>query len=351
MFWRFSSRFILIAVMFLFSSFSLSGKEPWIETSGEFLSSPKILSQEDLRQVLKEQSLDMTWHNEENYFHFVTRQDHVFFEIICTGKLPDCFNDKKDQFISEDCFVNGKNQKRYRYFYQYGDDEETKIGSSSSNESFSPNSFSYIVCERRVIENEKPTIITEEELASIIRNKNVLFYTGAGLSASSNVPTMNQLESLLGIKKGVDFFPALKKAIETPQWFALQIQSFHQACFSSPPTKAHLALKELALFKHCQIVTENLDSLHEQTGIMPYRIDANHLKTEIDSDALREIDAIICIGLSYDDRGFLGWYKKHNPEGKVISIDLSCPSYLGNDDLLLKGDLQTIIPQLKLSRS
>jgi hypothetical protein len=81
-------------------------------------------------------------------------------------------------------------------------------------------------------------------------------------------------------------------------------------------------------------VTENLDCLHEYSGILPYRINAEELR-EIASSQLHNIDYVVCVGLSYDDKGFLGWYKKNNPKGKIIAIDLGHPSYLGDEDFII----------------
>ena len=71
------------------------------------------------------------------------------------------------------------------------------------------------------------------------------------------------------------------------------------------------------------------------------------LRENIKPEWLKEIDGVITIGLSYDDRGFLGWYKENNPNGKIIAIDLEQPSYLGNEDFILKGDCQEILPELE----
>ncbi len=92
------------------------------------------------------------------------------------------------------------------------------------------------------------------------------------------------------------------------------------------------------------ILTENLDLLHERSGIVPQRIIASQFKKVIKPEWLKEIDAVVCIGLSYDDKGFLSWYKQNNPEGTLIAIDFKQPSYLGNKDFLLEGNLQEILP-------
>lgn len=126
-----------------------------------------------------------------------------------------------------------------------------------------------------------------------------------------------------------------------------KIKSFHDACLFSAPTPAHTALKDLAFFKNTRIITENLDCLHEASGIYPYRIDAKHLREEVGGQSLAQFDYIICIGLSFDDRGFLGWYKKENPQGKIIAVDIKQPSYLGDEDFWIQDNLQTLIPDIQ----
>jgi len=51
--------------------------------------------------------------------------------------------------------------------------------------------------------------------------------------------------------------------------------------------------------------------------------------------------------MSSDVKGFMAWYKKYNPKGKIIGIDKHPVKYLGNEDCFLQGDAQKIIPQLK----
>ncbi len=60
---------------------------------------------------------------------------------------------------------------------------------------------------------------------------------------------------------------------------------------------------------------------------------------------LKKIDLIITVGLQIDESGFLRWYKKHNPRGTIVSINIGCPNYLSDSDFLLQGDAQTIIPE------
>jgi NAD-dependent SIR2 family protein deacetylase len=192
-----------------------------------------------------------------------------------------------------------------------------------------------------------PQKLKEMQLEEVIKNDNFLFYTGAGLSLASDVPAMSDLNKLLGLEEGELFLFSLEKALNNPREFASKILIFHNACLYSAPTPAHIALKELAIFKNIRIVTENLDCLHERTGIYPYRINVKELRDEIGGASVLYFDYIICIGLSFDDRGFLGWYKEQNPNGKIIAIDLMQPSYLGDEDFLLNGNLQEILPSIQ----
>ena len=49
---------------------------------------------------------------------------------------------------------------------------------------------------------------------------------------------------------------------------------------------------------------------------------------------------------AYDDKAFLAWYKENNPDGLIISLDLSQPNYLGDNDYLVNGDLQMILESI-----
>ncbi|WCR57911.1 hypothetical protein [Wolbachia endosymbiont of Ctenocephalides felis wCfeJ] len=102
-----------------------------------------------------------------------------------------------------------------------------------------------------------------------------------------------------------------------------------------------------------QLVTENLDLLHQRSGIQPLgRIDTadkmnfSWLKKNIKGKHFRRVDFIIATGLNSDEVGLLALYKKHNPKGKIIAMNLVQPNYLGDDDILVAGDLQETLPDL-----
>lgn len=306
-----------------------------------FFSNPQTITDAEAIEMRENRTIDMTW-GQNNVLHFFSNANEVYFEILL-DTLPDFFDDPvQSQFIP--CELNGSH-----YFFSY----ERKLDQSPLfntplrlEQENMANSSSYLIHERRIFDQCNPQIILEEDIIEIIRHHNILFYTGAGISVASGVPSMNQLNGLLGINPGKEFLLSIKKAIEDPQTFADGILQFHLSCFYSPSTEAHKALKELALFKNAQIITENFDCLHEFTGILPYRINAEQLREEVGADHLHAIDYIICVGLSYDDKGFLGWYKHNNPSGKIISIDLEYPSYLGVEDYIIHSDLQQLLPAI-----
>ena len=295
----------------------------------------------------------MCWNfGQDSYFRFVSGNNDVHLEIQF-GQLPDFYKDFIDKISSRFIKSEIEEQNQIMIFsYRLKNNKHEEVNISRINKKNThPDEFSYLVAERRFIENSNPQLMDQERLEEIIRNHDVLFYTGAGLSIASNIPGMNELEELLGLDEGEKGLYSLEKIINSPKETALKIRTFHKACLDSSPTKAHLALKELAVLKNIQIVTENLDCLHELSGIYPYRIQADSLRDEIGSDSLARFDYVICIGLSYDDRGFLGWYKKHHPHGKIIAIDLQKPSYLGDDDYLVRGDLQEIISSIEIHQA
>jgi NAD-dependent SIR2 family protein deacetylase len=331
----------LFLALCIFASIPLRG-----DSQSDYFSDPKLFSTEELAQELKKKTLDMCWQfGQDSHFRFVSGNDEVYFEMQL-GTLPDIYDD----FVAraKHRFMKNETEKQLVFSYKIKNDgnEEFNLPQCSPSKGH-PDEYTYIVADRRVIENTNPRRINQDELVSIIRDKNVLFYTGAGLSRASAVPAMNELNELLGLEEGKAFLFSLESALENPSEFASKIQVFHKACLFSPPTQAHFALRNLAVFKNIRVITENLDSLHETSGVYPYRIDPNQLRSKIGGASIAQFDYIVCVGLSYDDRGFLGWYKQQNPQGKIIAIDLNQPSYLGNEDFLAIGDIQEIVPAIQ----
>jgi NAD-dependent SIR2 family protein deacetylase len=310
-----------------------------VYSQSDFFSHQPLCSSEELDQLLKEKTLDMCWQvGSDSHFRFVSKNDEVYFEI-CLGSLPTFYDDfvhrVKDKFVES---------RPSQLIFSYKSDNE-EINRPQNLDQGHPDDDSYIVTERRVFEGAHPQYLSHKALEVFIKESKVLFYTGAGISIDSGVPAMSELNELLGLEEGKKFLLSLEKAIHQPKEFASKIAIFHKACLLSHPTMAHIALRELAIFKSCRLITENLDCLHEASGIHPYRINAAELRNE--GSDLAKFEYIVCVGLSFDDHGFLAWFKQQNPRGKIIAIDIKKPSYLGDEDFLVLGDLQKIIPSLQ----
>ncbi|MBS0615197.1 MAG: hypothetical protein JSR58_01430 [Verrucomicrobia bacterium] len=297
---------------------------PLLLFANPFVLPPSPITETEILEGAKGRTLCMHWSlKERGYFEFETSQENLFFEIVLT-ELPASFTlEEKALFREEERTIEGI--QKSAFVFSYGKSVAPATAPTS-----------YAVFERRVFEKASPQPLSLEELLQICREKNVIFYTGAGISAGAQVPMMKELEENLGLKKGEG---ALKKIVQDPEKAASFMRKFHVSCVQSLPTPAHKALTELAHKKKMPILTENVDYLHEWTGVLPYRIIADQL----DPSWVENIDAVVCIGLSVDDKGFLGWYKHHHPKGKIIAIDLKQPMYLGDDDYFLSGDLQEIV--------
>lgn len=321
----------------------------WADLQPQYFSDPSVCSPKHLVQELKEKPVDMCWYfTEDSYFRFVSENSEVYFEVVL-GTLPDIYDDflvrMQDRLIE----IESAETLSRAFSYKVSEDGSEEINhlQQAVEETRHPDTESYTVAHRRIIEDASPTMMDQKTLEKIICNEHVLFYTGAGLSVDSGIPDMDELERELGFLEEEGFICFLDKALSNPQALVKKIRAFHDACFLSPPTQAHFALKELALFKNVRIVTENLDCLHEKTGVSPYRIDAQQLRDQIGEEAVAQFDHMICLGLENDDKGFLGWYKELNPSGKIIAIDVKQPSYLGDEDSLVVGDLQKILPSIQ----
>lgn len=204
-------------------------------------------------------------------------------------------------------------------------------------------SADYCVAEPRKF-TPLPTVrqISIEQLASYLRDHSAIVYTGAGLSIACGVPSMAHLEEALFIEQHGNTLN-IKKIVDNAPAALAQFKQFFQSALELQPSEAHCAIAKLAQMKQCAVFTENIDCAHQKSGIQPLVVEP---KIRQHGSYFKDIDAIICVGLSHDDRGLLALYKEHNPAGVIIAIDLKQPNYLGQKDMLLMGNLQEIMPAL-----
>lgn len=194
------------------------------------------------------------------------------------------------------------------------------------------------------LDNLSPKKIIFNDLCNLIKDKNFIFYTGAGISCSGNVQGMSELENSLKITCGKSTF--IKEIFLNPKSITKAFSDFCQSAIYGLPTEGHFALHRIAQNKNVCILTENVDLLQQRTGSMPLFVRSEIVYSAQEKD-FQEIDLIICIGLSHDDCGFIAHYKKNNPNGIIISIDLGLPNYLSEKDFLIQDNLQVILPELE----
>lgn len=275
-------------------------------------------------------SLEMEWGRKEGTFAFKSWKDKYAFEIILTldqmAKLPK--NIRKKFWYKEN-----------KYFFSYHSEGWKEIPYHSE-----PKNESLLATVRSFTDARPFTQMPLVELAHWIESKKIFFYTGAGISQAAGIPTMDQLEALFA------FDPQGKwivDALQTPEKTLKKVSFFCRLCYEKMPTQAHIALTTIALSKNLAIFTENVDLLHQKTGFQPVLATIDNIQERISPTSLKELDAIICIGLSRDEKGLLGWYKQHHPKGKIIAIDLNKPQYLGNEDIFIQADAQKLLPELQ----
>ena len=95
--------------------------------------------------------------------------------------------------------------------------------------------------------------------------KNIVVFTGAGVSAESGINTFRDSGGLWEQYRIED--------VATPQAFAknpeLVLHFYNERrkqALAAQPNKAHFALAELDHYFNVQVITQNIDDLHERAG-------------------------------------------------------------------------------------
>jgi hypothetical protein len=189
-----------------------------------------------------------------------------------------------------------------------------------------------------VVTNPKPVKITSVNyLTKMIQGKRVIFYTGAGIS-SGVIPTMNELLKDLG-----DIEQLVTNVKKSPREYIQILDNFFKKCERAEPTKAHIALHNIISKTESLLITENLDLLHQKSGDIPLtrgNFSTSHME-------FSKSDYVVTIGLASDESGLLNLYKKLNPNGVIIAININENiEYLSNEDFVLRKDAQIAIPEM-----
>ena len=334
----------------LFISLTLYQAALSAETGGFLLKSPPTISNQPLGRTMDTPSMEMKWSNTNKTTgaSWGLGFDHVrgktYLKLQFVKELPTGLNEEEMQK-----FIKTTESGQNLWTYIYGAPFE--ILNAKPKMPLSHEASMGTVADPLVVNEEVhlPVSITVTDLAAQIKDKAVVFYTGAGISAGV-VPTMPEIMAKLGLNADLREKKAAlvltKRVLADPDSYIAPMDQFYRACFYGTPTPAHIALTKLVGLKNWGLLTENLDFLHQRSGVEPLSHKPDWLKDNVTEDDLQKIDVVITIGLQSDESGFLGWYKKHNPNGKIAAINLQSPNYLGPKDFFLQGDAQVLVPQL-----
>jgi NAD-dependent deacetylase len=316
-------------------------------TLASLLTSPPSISEEEINERANSLSLDMTW---EGVDQATGQRASLGFErkngqTILKIQFEDTFPQTLQSFQKQ--FTHSKPREKNVWTFLSGHDANTNVPELTE----APLSLEEAMGQVHpplTLEKQVSRHATLAETIKLIRDKKCVFYTGAGISAGV-VPTMPQLEKELKLteeSKG-KFLAIIEQALKDPETYRRPMDRFYEACLYGRPTKAHEAVRDIASKLKWGVLTENLDLLHQRSGINPLHHDgSNWLKSNVTETDLKLIDYVITIGLARDESGFLGWYKHIQPQGVIIAINLEQPEYLSNEDLLVTGDVQELLPQL-----
>lgn len=309
------------------------------------LECPVIVDEEYLRQKILTSSLSMKWitdlQNKKTLISIAferLKNDKTSLTIEIEGDFPSDLEKYKNQFQ-----FKGHNDHN-KWLFSSGSfmqSDTVEIPSNLPLESLD------IIHQPREFSHLHITKLNIAEMAKLIANQKCIFYTGAGISAEV-VSTMSKLMKDLGLEQKNNIIQIIDGILKNPHKFRDIMEKFYKACLYGEPTQAHFSLKAIALQKKWGLITENLDLLHQRSGIKPLtRENGNWIRKNVQIEDLKKIDCIITIGLAQDESGFLGWYKNHNPNGKIMAINLEAPPYLDESDYFIEGNIQELLPKFQ----
>jgi hypothetical protein len=200
--------------------------------------------------------------------------------------------------------------------------------------------------ERSFLQGEKKAQTASlADLAQHMRNKKCVLMVGTGLAAHAGVQTRGSFAKQLGIQGSEPVDGFVRQFLKDPMPL---LQSFvertEQGLFGEP-TPVMYSLAQIAKQMNCPVWNSNFDQMLSKTGI-----EAVHLLGQEEDailSALKDVEAIITVGLHRDPCGVLARFKSLHPEGVIFAIDLEQPPYLGEEDVWISGDLTDVIPDLE----
>lgn len=103
-------------------------------------------------------------------------------------------------------------------------------------------------------------------IEKICNSRSAVFFTGAGISAESGIPTFRGKDGIwnkLKPEELANFNAFLKNPDLVWEWYNHRKTIVHQ----SLPNKAHIAIAESEkIFDSVKVITQNIDNLHNRAG-------------------------------------------------------------------------------------
>ena len=108
-------------------------------------------------------------------------------------------------------------------------------------------------------------VLKDEFLEKLKGAKSIVFFTGAGISAESGIPTFRGKDGIwnkLKPEELANFDAFLRNTDLVWEWY----QHRRQIVRDSKPNPAHIAIAEFEKYFDTVIVTQNIDNLHRRAG-------------------------------------------------------------------------------------
>lgn len=108
--------------------------------------------------------------------------------------------------------------------------------------------------------------IPQSFINRLLEAESVVFFTGAGISSESGIPTFRGKDGIwnkLKPEELANFDAFMRNPGMVWEWYSHRKQVIHE----SQPNNAHLAIAEMQdLFNKVTVVTQNIDNLHRRAG-------------------------------------------------------------------------------------
>jgi NAD-dependent deacetylase len=108
--------------------------------------------------------------------------------------------------------------------------------------------------------------IPQNFISRLLESESIVFFTGAGISAESGIPTFRGKDGIwnkLKPEELANFDAFLRNPEMVWEWYSHRKKIIHQ----SEPNPAHMAIAEMQnIFNEVTVVTQNIDNLHRRAG-------------------------------------------------------------------------------------